>query len=392
MVNITPTLPKFNAITLNMGCDPEFFFKSSTNNEVVGAELLLPKDGFALGKQPGFTHWSPESKIIIDGVQAELNPRPNTCRANLANEISACFKALKADLDRKQAGVTCDFSQSIKISQSELSKLDEKNQKFGCSPSLSSYKDAGAKLHDVDPLTYRNRSAGGHIHIGAGYSQPFQNMITKSPEKLVTLLDIIVGNTCVLVDRDPGNKERRKLYGRAGEYRLPKHGLEYRTLSNFWLHAYPLMSLAFGLTRTAVGIACDQTNGNMFYKAFTEAVDIEDVQRAINTNNYALAYRNFKAIEPMLLDVSGDTDFYAFGHRNIKEFHYFVQTVKANGLQHFFKQDPMTHWTTLPEAHRGGFFEFLNTTVRAEMQTLQKQKEQELAKSQVHGLTAGLMA
>src|SRR5690606_27144266 len=133
-------------------------------------KLINDKDGFVptISGNHGFHTAKSDtiSKIIVDGVQAELNPRPNTCRANLANEIGACFRSLKEELDKKGKGVKVDFSQSINISKTELSKLDEKNQKFGCSPSLNSYKDTGAKLTEVDPTTYRSRSAGGHIHIG----------------------------------------------------------------------------------------------------------------------------------------------------------------------------------------------------------------------------------
>src|ERR1035437_5473932 len=116
-----------------LGCDPEFFFK--VDGEVIGAEKILPKEGLA--HTPNYE--GKFSKFIIDGVQAELNPRPNHCRANLANEIRACFEILQKELDKNKK-VSCDFSRSIQIPAKNLAELDENNQKFGCMPSKTIYE------------------------------------------------------------------------------------------------------------------------------------------------------------------------------------------------------------------------------------------------------------
>ena len=71
-----------------IGCDPEFFF--AKKGKIIGAEKVLPEDGLKYVPSWGES----KSKIIIDGVQAELNPRPNSCRASLADEISQCFKTV----------------------------------------------------------------------------------------------------------------------------------------------------------------------------------------------------------------------------------------------------------------------------------------------------------
>ena len=75
------------------GCDPEFFF--SKNGEVIGAEKVIAENGLEYKRGDfedkkdgdtvsGYSRGAGNSKIIIDGVQAELNPRANTCRALLA--------------------------------------------------------------------------------------------------------------------------------------------------------------------------------------------------------------------------------------------------------------------------------------------------------------------
>lgn len=357
------TLSRPNDISPYMGCDPELFFK--TDGKVIGAEKVLPEKGLV---------YTANSKIIIDGVQLELNPRPNYCRANLANEIREMFKLLAAELKKQGGKVTTDFSRTIEIDKERLMQLDEKSRKFGCAPSKTIYEQAaGIKIEDVNPEEYLVRAAGGHIHIGHGGTTHADKLgsglfraLTKDYEKTVQMLDLIVGNTCVLIDRDAGNIERRKVYGKAGEFRLPAHGLEYRTLSNFWLMSYPLMSLAFGLTRLAVQLMSDTKHAE-YYEAFTSKVKGENIKKAINNNDAKLALKNFTAIEPLIMQTSGNHDRYAIHKDNIEEFHYFVTVVNKKGLEYWFKQDPMTHWTTLPEAHRGGFADFLVTTVREDM-------------------------
>ncbi len=353
-----------------MGCDPEFFFK--VDKKIVGAELHIPKEGLknTITRQGGLhtALTTMDTKFIIDGVQVELNPRPDTCRANLANEIAAAFRTLKAELDKKGDKVEMDFSRSIKITEGELKKLDPNNQKLGCMPSLNSHKGTECKLSKIDPLKHMQRSAGGHIHIGfKGYGN-LENAIKKNPNEMVEMLDIICGNTCVLVDRDEGNIERRKLYGRAGEYRLPPHGLEYRTLSNFWLEHYYLFSFAFGIARLAVNL-CAHDNSKQYIEAFKSKVDMQEVQDAINNNDFDLAYKNFKAIEPLLLQVLPEAyEDNGISVANMPQFHYFVKTVKEHGLKHWFTQDPVEHWCKLPEAHPTGFHHFLNGEVKQRME------------------------
>ncbi len=352
-------LPKIYDRSPMLGCDPEFFFK--IKGKVIGSEKILPKDGLVC---------APQSKFIIDGVQAELNPRPNACRANLANEIKACFAALDAKLKKDKSTCVADFSRTVKISRRNLMELDEQSRKFGCAPSKNVYKESGGiKIDKVNPAQYRTRAAGGHIHIGMDSynSKSLLRALKEDYERTVIMLDLICGNTCVLVDPDKSNKVRRKLYGRAGEFRQPAHGLEYRTLSNFWLTSYPLMSLSFGLARMAVNMMADDTSHETFFKEFTSRVKADDVHKAINENNFKLAYKNFKAIEDLILEVTNATDRYPIHKGNMKEFHYFVDRVQNDGLEYWFKDNPMTHWIKIYEAHIGGFSDYLQSDVRNDM-------------------------
>jgi hypothetical protein len=370
--------------TISMGCDPEFFF--SKKGKITGAEKIIPAEGVIydknkdkkIGRYDGeCTAHGTISKIIIDGVQAELNPRPNTCRANLANEIGECFRQLYAKI-KDDTSLNIDFSQVVKVSKKELDSLSEKSKTFGCAPSNNVYTQAESKI-TVNPQVYRYRSAGGHIHLGEYYSVSYPEVkeaLTK-PERLVPLLDILVGNTSVLIDRNPWAKERRKVYGRAGEYRLPAHGLEYRTLSNFWLQSYQLMSLVFGLARVSVIIVANSLKLNEpFDEQIIKSVNKEDIEKAINNNDYELAYKNFLKIRDIYFNlIKTDTyseDYsYSINSHTVKEFEYFL----SRDINYWFKEDPLTHWMKLPEGHGTGWETFLKTTVRKEMK---QKKEQAL--------------
>ena len=194
---------KIQLHSVNFGCDPEFFFEK--NGTIIGSEKVIDiKKGLKAGTN---------SKFIVDGVQAEINPMPNTCRKILAGEISQCFASLNREM-AKDKTLKLNFKPTIKISKKELASLDEKSKVFGCAPSQNINPKSRNSVKIKDPQKYMYRSAGGHIHIG---KLPGSNgldqvaVILREPERLITIMDIIVGNTCVLLDRDPSNKERRKV-------------------------------------------------------------------------------------------------------------------------------------------------------------------------------------
>lgn len=328
---------------VSLGCDPELFL-ATKDGAIIGAEKVIPEEGLA---------YSPYHKpnVVLDGVQVELNPAPSSCRQTLSSNIAASMKALRAALKAKGGHIEATFRQVVEIDPKELDSLSDKAKILGCQPSLNIY-DSHAKI-GVDPATYNKRSAGGHIHLGLNTAQPvgLQNLM-RERERLVPLLDIFVGNTCVLMDRDPGNAERRKVYGRAGEHRLPAHGLEYRTLSNFWLKSYALMSGVMALSRFSVDVLSNSIlQGHARKDTFADAeatilemVDLEAIQEAINTNNVKLAKKNWKQVSKFITthNQSGTSGIHG---KNLEAFNHFVEKIDTGGLDYWFKKDPMTAWT-----------------------------------------------
>lgn len=391
-VNLLP-LDFWQSVAL--GGDPEFFFENSDGN-TVGSEKVLPKDGIAsttngtytLAAQQGVT-----GKTVIDGVQAELHPRASSCREILASEISLCFHSLKETLKAK--GVRVVVAPLVNVSQSEIDSLTPQSQVFGCEPSRNIYQNAEESSIKVDAKKYLKRSAGGHVHLGNFFAdilnEPARNIsadqrqwggkyaiaertektLKQMPDVLVPILDIIVGNTCVLLDQDEGNIERRANYGRVGEFRIKPYGLEYRTLSNFWLKSYPLMSLVYGLARFAVHLVEQSKPDNDYVSALIGAVNREDIIKAINDNDFDLALANFKKIEKILIVAAGENDranrYYPLKGSTMVYFYWFVK----KGINYWFKEDVLSHWVG-QYAARGGWEQFLLIHVKADLEASMK--------------------
>lgn len=329
-----PNSTMLSPTSVTLGCDPEFFFEQA--GEVVGSEKVI-------GKQLN-------AGIVMDGVQVELNPPAGTCRETLAGHIAGSFRALKAHLN-KLGTVKASFTTCINLSKKELDSLSDDAKKLGCAPSLNR-ADAKAAV-TIDGATATRRSAGGHIHLGLTHygSETLQRSGVR--ERIVDILDILLGNTCVLLDRDPHAADRRKVYGKAGEYRLPTHGLEYRTLSNFWLRHYVLMSFVMGVARQAVNIVNTSVSNNSWdaegtLRAMVGGEEgLRRVRLAINTNNWELAKQNFDRIKPFI------TTYLRGRHSGLSaeilpNFETLVTLVNQKGLEAFFPEDPLEHWARAP--------------------------------------------
>jgi hypothetical protein len=374
------------------GCDPELFL--TQNGNVIGAEkFMAPADTEKFVKTNNATDYVAKyiKKFVLDGVQLELNPSPNTCRANLGNEIRYAFQALKKHLATTGTVSAC-FNTVVDIDQAELDSLSDNAKVFGCAQSLNSYDKAATIT--VNAATYLKRTAGGHIHLGL----PANLNVDPIRERLVPILDVVLGNTCVMIDRDPYAPERRKNYGRAGEYRLPKHGLEYRTLSNFWLRSYQLMSFVMGMARLGVSILdanvqVSKKPGSYGYypktlwDAETELfknINLEAVRVAINTNDLDLAKENYKAVRGFIskhVPNGGGIGYDApLTSTTLDAFDFFCRRVQKKGIEYWFPQDPLEHWCSNEEGHGTGWESFLQKTVTPKLNRVLARKKLRAAK------------
>lgn len=320
------------------GSDPEIFL--SLDGKIVGSERALPETGVSndtLLSGSYTLNAAHEVMAIRDGIQIELNIPPTHCREWLSIELKAAFQTLHAHLlaqpDRK---FEVSFRQVVDVDREELKALSKQSRTLGCAPSFN-WHDSKATI-GVDPETYTKRSAGGHIHLGLPPG------IIPDREQLPPVLDILLGNTSVLIDRDPNTAERRKVYGRAGEFRTPRHGLEYRTLSNFWLRDHHLVSLVLGLARLSVYVLDTTINGEWdAVGELMKMVDVKSCAKAINEGDLALAKENFKGVAEFirLYHPAGET---GLNGGNLYQFDRFIKAIDKGGLESIFREEPLQQW------------------------------------------------
>ena len=92
-------------------------------------------------------------------------------------------------------------------------------------------------------------------------------------------MDLFLGCPSIILDKD---NKRRELYGKAGAYRNKPYGVEYRTLSNFWLTSSKLMQWVYKRTAFALNWVADNSkNDAVEWDIYTATA----IQECINKGN-----------------------------------------------------------------------------------------------------------
>lgn len=235
-------------LPMSLGTDPEMFVVDS-RNRVVPAFLFLP-DKPALSPQYRGGTPAPlaNNPVYWDGFQAEFMTEPGTCLAYHIDSIRHGLIRLHNATQQMQAGLAenpkLSIASVVEIPLELLEKSAQKHVALGCDPSLNAYGMTGEPV--VDPRKFFVRMAGGHVHLGVGGA-----LTPKQIQDVVMAIDAIVGTFTVGMFASFDKPIRRKYYGLAGEYRLPPHGIEYRTLSNAWLMHPGIANLCIDLVRAS---------------------------------------------------------------------------------------------------------------------------------------------
>ena len=312
-----------------LGCDPEFFFVK--DGKVVPSNLVVKPNE--------------NNTVTEDGFQGELNPPAMNCRVHCGQEL---HKAINRAHDMaKEAGAQLSFAVGHVITDDVWKSVPMKTKRFGCNPTVNVHP---GKVRIPTGIRERFRSAGGHVHLGCGVTNK------ETIEKIVRVLDIILGNTCVLLDRDESNARRRKIYGRAGEYRKKSYGLEYRVLSNFWIRHYVLMSFVYATARQAVGYVVDQPK---IADKLIASFDMKDIRDAINNNDYDLAMKNFLIYKKFV----EENNIYSSSGLSLDNIDNFLRWVNEGDILKNLSVDTddgvIKTWNTYSYDHVNGFEQFI---------------------------------
>lgn len=229
-------------LEMEVGADPEIFVVDKNNNLIPAPMFLGSK------KNPYRTNNGEHGNYTCywDGFQCEFTTWSGSCLAWL---VDSCYHGLKGVLNHarnKFPDARLSLDPVMFIPPELLNTYPDDVVEFGCMPSLNAY---GIKTSIPDGRSVPFRSSGGHMHFGMKAKLDNATAIN-----MVKGLDAILGVASVSLFAGIDNPLRRDFYGLPGEYRLPKHGLEYRPLSCAWL-AHPLiMNMVFDLGRKALMI------------------------------------------------------------------------------------------------------------------------------------------
>jgi len=242
-----------------IGCDPEVFLQDKLTDKYKSAVDLI-----------GGTKHNPKqldfsgNALLEDNVTVEFNTQP-------ANNYITFEKAIKKNLQ-----AITELLPNYKISQESAVSFPQEELEtpqaniFGCEPDYNAYtKKINPPPYSPNPFL---RSAGGHIHIGHPIAK-------KEPEKVIQACDLFLGIPSILLDPKP---LRRELYGKSGAYRKKSYGVEYRSLSNFWIFNSTFIEWVYTQVSRALSFVDEKNNFIFFEKSkIIHTINNSDMQKAL---------------------------------------------------------------------------------------------------------------
>lgn len=245
-------------MNFTIGADPELFLIHKPTNKLVSAVGLIG------GSKESPLPIGNSCAIQEDNVAAEFCIPP----AEDVNTFLASINFALHDLEKRamEYGLSLAESKASAVfDEDQLWTLEA--QTFGCDPDYNAYTGT---VNPRPTSSNKNlRSCGGHVHIGTKYQ----------PRDTIKVMDLFLGAPSVLLDPDTN---RRALYGKAGAFRYKPYGVEYRTLSNFWIWKKDLIEWVYHQVKA--GLTFIENN------KITEKIEL-DLQNCINTNNKHLAQK-----------------------------------------------------------------------------------------------------
>jgi len=241
---------------IKIGSDPELFLEK--NGEIISAEGLIGGTKLEPKKISEEGHAIQEDNVMVEfNIPACVDVKSFVTNMN--------FVKNHLEILSKLQGCSLNYSASAELDQRFLETPQAKQ--FGCEPDFNVYSKS---INSAPSSDTRLRTCGGHIHIG--YDNPSQEV----SEKIIYAMDAVLGLESINLDKDDRRKE---MYGKAGSFRFKNYGVEYRSLSNFWIVNDKLMKWAFNKTMEAIELV---NTGVINYIINNYSDDIEE---CINLNN-----------------------------------------------------------------------------------------------------------
>ena len=250
---------------LLIGADPEMFASKGGIIDSVAGKLGCSKKNKLSFE--GF-------RIQEDNVLIEFDIDPNDTFSGFNADCSVAMMKSKALL--LPLGMNIEKGSSHVYTREELMSFHKSAFEFGCDPD---YNILDGRRNPKPVAQQGLRTAGGHLHIG--WSHIDDSNMKQTQQRVGTMCDYLLGIASVIKDSDT---RRRELYGKAGAVRTKEYGIEYRSLSNFWIWKKEDRRWAYDTAIKAYNAA----NGEQYDK-FLKIISHRDVQHIINTGDVGSA-------------------------------------------------------------------------------------------------------
>lgn len=246
-----------------IGADIEVFLQKKDTGEIVSSEGLIK----GTKEQPfNFDESNKFYAISLDNVMTEFCIPPATTPAEFYFGIEKALNYIREVIPQDLEPVALPAAY---LDEKYLST--ENAQLFGCEPDFNAWNNT---QNPPPGGAGTMRTGGGHIHVG--YDEP--NSMTNL--NIIKAMDIFLGIPSII--QEPDN-ERKILYGKAGAHREKKYGVEYRTISNYYLQSRELTDWVFQNTLKAIEFV---NSGKCNLLDWNEK---EDIVNSINYNDKELA-------------------------------------------------------------------------------------------------------
>ena len=245
--------------------DPEVHIFDTIKNRIVSSIPVMKNDKYSpldLGKG---------IKAYADSVLTEVALPVAKNKKEFINNFKESFSRLQKKLGNRYRLIP---KSAHKYDDEELK--DKAAWEIGCSSTFCPYKQS---VNNPGGFKNNVRTGSTHIHLGNKKLQMHENR-----ELASKILDVFVGCSSVLFDKDDTAAERRLLYGQSGEMRFPAHGLEWRVLGGNVLSSPKIMDLVFDLVDHSLTFIESGTAQDILNK-----VNEKDVTNAINLCDKELA-------------------------------------------------------------------------------------------------------
>lgn len=248
-------------VDLKVGCDPEVFVEHqgkpvSAFGMVKGTkEKPFPVTG---------------GGVQVDGMALEFNTDPCESREEFLLKVMGVKDQLLSMIPQ---GHSLLIQPTAEFGSEYIQSQPEEAQELGCMPDSNAYMQGTNNPRPNGSTDFR--AAGGHLHLG--WTEGAHIKDKEHVElccKVIQLMDLFLGVPSVLVDPDT---KRRSMYGQAGAFRAKPYGVEYRTLSNFWIKTESTISWAYNQSQKVI---------ESFLKGFTiDQDDLVKIQKVINQSD-----------------------------------------------------------------------------------------------------------